>query len=68
MMDTRLHAQLKAVPTPSLTPVRGGVLQRKCACGESSGISGECEECGKQGLSLQRSTGSVMGVDEEMAD
>lgn len=57
-METRLHAQQKTAPTPSFTPVRGGVLQRKCACGESSGISGECEECGKQGLSLQRSTGN----------
>jgi hypothetical protein len=38
------------------TPVRGGVLQRKCACGGSAGMAGECEECGNQGLSLQRST------------
>jgi hypothetical protein len=53
-MESRLHLQVKA--TPSFTPVRGGVLQRKCACGGSAGVAGECDECSKQNLSLQRST------------
>ena len=30
------------------TPARSSLLQRKCACGESSGISGECEACKKK--------------------
>lgn len=55
-METRLRTQEKAAPPPSFTPVRGGVLQRARACGGSAGLAGECEECGKQRLSLQRST------------
>src|SRR5947209_5632274 len=49
MMETRLHTQLKAAPPPFFSPVRGGVLQRKCACGGSCGLAAECEECGKKG-------------------
>ena len=29
-------------------------LQRKCACGGTPGLAGECEECGRKRLSLQR--------------
>jgi hypothetical protein len=40
-----------AVP---LCPSQSGILQRKCACDGSAGMSGECEECGeKQRLGLQ---------------
>lgn len=36
-------------------PVRGGaVLQRKCACGGSAGITGECEACTSKKLLGQR--------------
>jgi hypothetical protein len=35
---------------------KSGLLQRKCACGGSSGVDGMCEECRGQKLSLQRST------------
>ena len=56
MMETSLHVQAKTAAPPSLTPVRGSLLQRKCACGGSAGLSGECEGCSKQSLSLQRST------------
>jgi hypothetical protein len=50
------HIRL-SVPIPSSfwTP-SGGVLQRKCACGGSSGLSGSCSECEKRkllGLPLQ---------------
>jgi hypothetical protein len=38
----------------SFTPVRGGLLQRKCACGGTPGLSGECEACRKQ--TLRRAT------------
>lgn len=30
------------------------LLQRKCACGGSAGVNGECEECAKKRLSLRR--------------
>jgi hypothetical protein len=44
------------LPAPSvpLRPSQSGILQRKCACGGSAGMSGECEECSKkQRLGLQ---------------
>jgi hypothetical protein len=39
---------------PSFTPVRSAVLQRQCACGQSSGLSGECKECSEEKSTLQR--------------
>src|SRR6266404_6441582 len=50
MMETRLRVQQKAASPPSFTPVRGGLLQRKCACGGTPGPSGECEGCRKKRL------------------
>ncbi len=40
--------------TVTLVPVSQPVLQRQCACGGSPGASGECEECRRKKLSLQR--------------
>jgi hypothetical protein len=39
---------------PSFTPLPLGVIQRKCDCGGSAGISGECEECQEKQLSINR--------------
>ena len=58
-METRLHAQPKAAPPPSFTLVRGGVLQRKCACGGSAGVMSECDNCSSKKLSLQRSAATL---------
>jgi hypothetical protein len=49
-METRLRTQVKPPPVPTFTPVRGGVLQRKCACGGAPGPTGECEACRKKRL------------------
>src|SRR4051812_11940647 len=38
----------------TLTPAPARSLQRKCACGSSSGVGGDCEECSKKRLSVQR--------------
>lgn len=61
-MNAALQTQTK-VPTkpfgaakPSFAPVHAGLLQRKCACGGSAGLTSECEDCDKEKLSLQRST------------
>ena len=40
----------------SFTPVQTQLLQRKCACGGSAGVTSECEDCDKKKLSLQRAT------------
>ena len=40
---------------PTVVPAtRGAVLQRACACGKHSGNGGECAECRKKRLGLQR--------------
>jgi len=49
-MNAGLQAQAKTPARPSCTPVRTGLLQRKCACGGTPGPSGECEECRKKRL------------------
>src|SRR6185295_5081690 len=36
-------------------PLIGGVLQRKCACGQHTMAAGECDECRKKNSPLQRS-------------
>ncbi len=57
------HVNTKSRPTPvSASPVSSalsGLLQRKCACGGSAGMSGECEEC--QENHLQRKAGLGAG-------
>jgi hypothetical protein len=53
-MNTHLQTQTKAAPTPSLASVPTGLLQRTCACGGTPGLTGECGECSKNKLSLQR--------------
>jgi hypothetical protein len=52
-MSTRMQTQVKAAPKPSFTPVQGGLLQRKCACGGVPSLTGECEECRKKRLTSQ---------------
>ncbi|HTE77158.1 MAG TPA: DUF4157 domain-containing protein [Xanthobacteraceae bacterium] len=50
------YVQRKSGPdaAPSFTPIRGHMLQRKCACGGTPGPSGECAECAKKKSGLQR--------------
>ena len=45
------------------TPVRAGLLQRKCACVGIPGPSGECAECRGKRLALQRRTTPRAGSD-----
>ncbi len=42
------------VETSNLLPSAQGILQRKCACGNQTVGGGECAECGKKKLGLQR--------------
>jgi len=52
----RVQTGTKPAPLPasSLLPARGGLLQRKCACGGAPGMDGQCEECRQEGAGLQR--------------
>jgi hypothetical protein len=51
MSDTTLVQQAKKA---SFLPPAKGVLQRKCACGNKTITSGECEACGTKRKNLQR--------------
>ena len=48
----REHAMQR--PSQGLTSFPAAFLQRKCACGGTPGLDGECEQCRKKRLSLQR--------------
>lgn len=52
-MNQQAQTQVNIAPAPKLS-FMGVALQRKCACGGSAGISGECEECQEKQLSINR--------------
>jgi hypothetical protein len=54
VIQTNAQVRMKSAPGPSFTPARSGLLQRKCACGGAPGVSGECAECRRERLTLQR--------------
>jgi len=53
-VNARTRIQAKATPPLIFMPMWTGLLQRKCACGGSSGFTGECAECTNK--RLQRSS------------
>jgi len=54
-MTMAFQTQAKAPTKTSSTPVHGGLLQRKCACGGPSVGEAECDDCASERRSLQRS-------------
>lgn len=52
-MSAKMHALAKAAPTSSFTPVPTGLVQRKCACGGTAGLDGECAECRQKRFTAQ---------------
>ena len=53
-MTSKTSTLAQPTQKSSFTPIQTGLLQRKCACGNSSGLTGKCSECQKKKLSLQR--------------
>src|SRR5436305_2354983 len=57
-MTTPAQTQTKAKPAAKSASVTNhaqtGLVLRKCACGESTGIDGECAECREKKLTVQR--------------
>jgi hypothetical protein len=51
-MSEHAIAQI-AKPAAAVAPQQGGILQRQCACGQHA-AGGECEECRKNKIKLQR--------------
>ncbi len=52
-MNARVLAHTKPAAKSVIPPARSNLLQRKCACGGTPGLSGECAECRKKKLRLQ---------------
>jgi hypothetical protein len=59
-MSGRALVPTVAAAMPAFTPVRGGVLQRKCDCGQHT-TGGACEECKKKHMKLQRHAAGPAG-------
>ena len=53
-MNARPTMLRQKTTPPAFMPMQGGVLQRKCAYGESAGLTGGREEFGEKRLSLRR--------------
>jgi len=56
---------------PLLQPARSSLLQRKCACGGTPGLTGECEECRKKrrfGLQTKLKINEPGDIYEQEAD
>jgi uncharacterized protein DUF4157 len=54
-MYERIRTQVKpAQKSSSFAPSRPGLLQRRCPCGGTPGADGECAECRRKRLGLQR--------------
>lgn len=49
-MNAKAQSQVQSSSTPSFTPAPVNLVQRKCACGGSAGLSGECGQCQKEKL------------------
>jgi outer membrane protein OmpA-like peptidoglycan-associated protein len=58
-MSTRclIPSKSAAVTFPTFTPMRSGLLQRKCACGGTPSPTGECEQCRKRRLQRKSNIG-----------
>jgi hypothetical protein len=70
-MITYTGTQPKNTAGASSVTGRGVLLQRKCACGGSPGLSGECEECGKKrmaGIQTKLAVGEPDDAYEREAD
>ena len=44
-MQAQLQNSSMAAAVPTFGTIPPGILQRKCACGGSAGLTGECSEC-----------------------
>jgi len=53
-VSERVTAQPKKIASPAGLSAHAGLLQRKCACGGSAGLTGQCAECEKERLRPRR--------------
>lgn len=71
-MSEHVHANsIASSVMPALKPSGGYLLQRKCACGGSTGLLGECESCAdkkQNGLQAKLKIGEPGDIYEREAD
>lgn len=64
-MSSKTQTSVNATAKSSLNADKSGLLQRKCDCGNSAGLTGECATCQKEKLTLQqKQTASQEDVSE----
>jgi hypothetical protein len=61
-MSNRSSATITTKEKLSVMPMRSSLLQRKCACGNSSGLTGSCDNCQKK--NLQRRSANQTEISE----
>src|SRR6516225_4346144 len=64
-MSARQLASLNRM-AGTFAPMSGGLLQRKCACGGTPRVAGECEECRKKRLQQKRNAGPESEASSEV--
>ncbi|MEH2114813.1 hypothetical protein [Nostoc sp.] len=52
-MSSKTQAPVNTTTKPSLNADKSGLLQRKCACGNSAGLTNECNDCQSKKLTMQ---------------
>lgn len=57
-MNTRLQSHQPSSGLSLVPPLHTSLLQRKCACGGSAGLDGECEECRNKRLQRRSANGT----------
>lgn len=61
-MSSRTLAPMQRAASATYAPATGLVLQRQCACGQHT-LGGECEECKKKQMTLQRKAENGTALD-----
>jgi Domain of unknown function (DUF4157) len=54
-MSNRSTATITTKEKSSVMPMRSSLIQRKCACGNSAGMAGECRDCQNKSLVQRKS-------------
>ena len=62
-MSMQFQTEPKSTPQPSFAPVRANLPQRKCACGGTPGLDGECAAWRKKRLAPQRHASNYVEPD-----
>jgi len=65
-MSKQQQTKIQATTAPNITPKCTRLLQRKCACGGSPGVDGECAECRNKRLASSRSLIDIPNIQTKL--